>query len=788
MRTERTNDNYVSTMGSNSTSFEIAQENQAFIIEALSKNIYRDPIGTIVREYCSNAWDANVEAGVDEPIIVNLDEDATGLFFSVVDFGSGMSEEKVKNVFVKYGKSTKGGSNSEIGGFGIGAKSAFAYSDTFFVNTVSEGTLYRYMVSKTNKNPEMTLILEEKVDAPSGTEIKIYLRSSYDWSTFENKIKRQLLHFDNVILKKKGEIDDFFTEKKTFDHQIFQVKDCSSNFFDKAYALVGPVAYPIDYSIINERVFEVPLGIKFNIGELDVTLSREELRYTDETIQAIKNKLEILREAVEIHNSKRSWWCKTPEEFYEKGHMKSKLIFGDILLNAPKSIVEKNKNFRYKVMGVHPDFFYPFENLPFLKIHAIWNGIETKRNSDVTERSVTYKMIFEEEKSITYLLDENVVSTAKMKWLSNQNPGKNIILVKNANLKYKQYKMMDRKSNNILDQQSAMLVLNGSYTQRIIGFKKKIERPIINKIPKISEVVVPQYFIEQIKTVNTLGVIKGMEFNDIERPFGNSYRKTRIDGNQFKLTRDDIWSLKDLIVIYTNNIDDVEVINKMKAIKNANLLKVFLSKKINYRSEKEVRYKRIFLLHSDKPKQLEALKNSDFAYTLEEAIALIKPTNSMKKECLIKWYRGNLNCEMSNFLRRFGLLKKQEELSNKVPKLDDGWYGLDSNLSAEKKAWFEIFGEHFSNVVIPEEWLHQLKIVQRYKKTFKEFKILKHDLVIPESYKRGANFTDEQILLEEIYRKRGVLPSINSQSAIFDWEKELIIQSENRKKYLQSLV
>src|SRR5690606_25175327 len=119
MKTTRTNDNFVNTIDPiRSRSFKIADANQAFIIEALSKNIYRDPIGTIIREYSSNAWDANKEAGVEEPILVQLDSDPTGIFFSVTDFGVGLSPERIDTVFVQYGESTKQKTDNEIGGFG----------------------------------------------------------------------------------------------------------------------------------------------------------------------------------------------------------------------------------------------------------------------------------------------------------------------------------------------------------------------------------------------------------------------------------------------------------------------------------------------------------------------------------------------------------------------------------------------------------------------------------------------------------------------------------------------
>lgn len=45
------------------------------------------------------------------------------------DFGIGMSEDTIMTVFTQYGNSTKNDSNDEVGGFGIGSKTAFCYNE-----------------------------------------------------------------------------------------------------------------------------------------------------------------------------------------------------------------------------------------------------------------------------------------------------------------------------------------------------------------------------------------------------------------------------------------------------------------------------------------------------------------------------------------------------------------------------------------------------------------------------------------------------------------------------------
>ena len=787
MKTITTNENFTSTIGENSTSFGIDDENQAFIIEALSKNIYRDPIGTIVREYSSNAWDANVDAGVNEPIIVSLDSDATGEFFSVVDFGDGMSEEKIKTVFVKYGKSTKGGNNDEIGGFGIGAKSAFSYADTFFVNTVSEGVLYKYMVSKTNQNPEMTLLNSTPVNSPSGTEIRIYLKPNYaEFSTFLDKIKRQLLHFKNVVVKVSGEIDEDFASRKIFTEESFELTSKSSYYFNHAYALIGPVAYPIEYSIIGEESYRVPVGIKFGIGELDVTLSREELRYTEETIAAIKKRLCELKDTLVKRNSKRSWWCKTPEDFYAKGDSHLNLEFGELSLPAPLSIRNANKNHRFKVMGVHPELNYPTNILPYLKIFAIYDGQNiTRVGNGSSAKSVTYSSTFENPNSITYLHDEKTISTIKLKWLREQNGYKNIVLLKKVSLSFKRYRDLTGTTIPEYNKYEPIISEKGNFTKRIMSFKKKVERPIINKLPKFSEIEVPKEFIEENRASNPSVAISGLEFNDLERPFGKSYRKIRIDGQRMKLDRNHHVDTDKIVLIYTDSKDE-EDLAKLKSIEHSGMIKVYEKSRTDYSGDNVVAvFKRVFIVQATKKKSLEFLKGASFAMSLEEATKLIRPTELMKKKRLRMFWTYNLESDLASFLRKRGIIKSQME--SKAPSSLE-WNEKDTEIR-ESNCYRTVHGELYELDNVPQDWVYDLKKIKRYEKTFREFGVLNHNLFSASANTLGLNETRiEQEILSEIYRKRAVLPSLKSQTPIYDWERELIKEGEDKKEYLQSLV
>lgn len=101
------------------TDFKISTSNVRVIMDLLSKGFYSNPIHSIVREYMSNAWDSHIEAGCpDEPIVVRFSRIEDSYYIEFIDFGVGLSPERVKEVFTVYFESTKRDTNSQIGSFG----------------------------------------------------------------------------------------------------------------------------------------------------------------------------------------------------------------------------------------------------------------------------------------------------------------------------------------------------------------------------------------------------------------------------------------------------------------------------------------------------------------------------------------------------------------------------------------------------------------------------------------------------------------------------------------------
>jgi hypothetical protein len=158
------------------------------VVDILSK-LYAHPIQTLVQEYICNGRDAMREAYTwgKLPIEITVPNTLEPVF-KVRDYGIGISADRMENIFVNYGSSTKRNTNAQTGGFGIGAKSAFSYTDSFTITSFVAGTKYLY-VAHLGDNGGVNLISQEKTTERNGVEISIGVKSK-DIAEFHNAVQR----------------------------------------------------------------------------------------------------------------------------------------------------------------------------------------------------------------------------------------------------------------------------------------------------------------------------------------------------------------------------------------------------------------------------------------------------------------------------------------------------------------------------------------------------------------------------------------------------------------------
>lgn len=149
------------------------------IMDMLAK-IYITPLQSAVREYVSNAVDANHKAGQTRPATVQLPNDKDSLLI-VRDYGNGLDTFDLATIYANFGVSDKKDNNALIGQFGIGSKSGLAISDRIDIRSWKNGARNHFVLQRT-PDGIMAQVLESDVpdtNTPSGTEIKINVQQNY---------------------------------------------------------------------------------------------------------------------------------------------------------------------------------------------------------------------------------------------------------------------------------------------------------------------------------------------------------------------------------------------------------------------------------------------------------------------------------------------------------------------------------------------------------------------------------------------------------------------------------
>jgi hypothetical protein len=335
--------------------FTIDTSNQ-MIVSILRDRLYSNKIGAVCREVASNSRDANREAGREsKPIVIEIGNNQSLLgeeilYISFQDNGIGISPERIDNVFLKYGSSTKRDNNNQTGGFGIGAKTPFAYNNEFIIETISEKSntenikhTYQAIILNQNgtESSQLIHISQENTKEQTGTKIIVPLKDVYDRNDFETEVFKATILWD-VLPELKGfsskypKLDTIFNGDKwnVIGGEYSNILGVYQNDF---VASVDGILYTIKtanisdsgkYPTLKEGIVRssretyyhdedrTNVILKFETGELTLSASREDVEMTDENLKLIESRLakmekEILKKGEELLESKKTILSKT---------------------------------------------------------------------------------------------------------------------------------------------------------------------------------------------------------------------------------------------------------------------------------------------------------------------------------------------------------------------------------------------------------------------------------------------------------------------------------------------
>ena len=264
----------------------------AFIVDMFADKVYSHKERAVIRELSCNAHDSHVEAGTTHiPFKVHLPTQLEP-YFCIRDFGTGLTDHEVRNIFAGIGISTKRDSNEVIGCFGIGSLSPYSMTDSFTVKSYHNGVVRTYTCYRDNdRKPVVSLLTESETDEDNGLEISLSVEDRV-WQ-FSNEAEYVFKFWEGTV----PEINDESVQKTIDDTRngyIFKGEDFGlSTSWGRMVALMGNIAYQIPPELDD---FNTEGYLKFELGELSFDTARENLAMDDKTKQAIKDKTKKIKE------------------------------------------------------------------------------------------------------------------------------------------------------------------------------------------------------------------------------------------------------------------------------------------------------------------------------------------------------------------------------------------------------------------------------------------------------------------------------------------------------------
>lgn len=292
--------------------------NDPILMSMLSTGLYGNPLKSMVQEVTFNAWDAHrMGKCLDKPIDIYFN-DTTGLI--IRDYGPGIPPgQTFTDIYFTYGGSTKRDDDDATGGFGLGSKSPFAYTDTFNVTNHHNGEKHMHIMHRVHDEndggPGHTPIIEGAPTDQKGLMVSIPFKNQQDkiraW-----KYLKEILYLSGIKATIHWDGDDNDegippTELVVSDSlKPTEFVNREDNPHGKLYAVYGGVSYEIpnreeyatDYKFLQalgNQLGDIYIG--FAPNTLTPLPTREGLNMSERSIESITTALETIQEHFMSH-------------------------------------------------------------------------------------------------------------------------------------------------------------------------------------------------------------------------------------------------------------------------------------------------------------------------------------------------------------------------------------------------------------------------------------------------------------------------------------------------------
>lgn len=300
------------------------------IMDVLAK-LYDSPVEAAIREYVSNAYDANVEASSTEPVHLHVPTEDEP-YLQVSDIGNGLDYLSIVSVFANFGTSTKRDSNEFIGGFGIGSKSGLAISNKIHVSSVCNGLLNEFVIERKDGILQTRFIVEnKKTMSHSGTTVTVNLNKNFiehnnpmlltkyhyviqGWSVKELIVDNPKKQFGSLNDDRVSDAYHKIPNTDTWIHNSFLT---TTDYQTTTQRLrIGKVLYKIPDNIVQKLSDEIYYQIRqinmvhdVPIGEFKINYAREKLDVSDP--KTVKKLVSIMKHAYKEYTQEYTAIVKT---------------------------------------------------------------------------------------------------------------------------------------------------------------------------------------------------------------------------------------------------------------------------------------------------------------------------------------------------------------------------------------------------------------------------------------------------------------------------------------------
>lgn len=279
-------------------SVAFAMESSAHAFTIWSDTLYSNKKLAVCREIICNATDAHIDADkMDLPIEITLKNGT----LSIRDFGKGIPDDKIGEIYCTYFKSTKQLDDAATGGFGLGSKAPFSYSDHFTVVSHHAGFKTIYALHKSDDANSGAPGCTSMMTLPSsetGVEVIVPIAEA-DINQF-HEIVCEVVQEGGILANLNGE--RLKTEDYTLlRHYGYGISSLDSE--DPVRVLFGNVLYDVpDIRSISSEIAEIAEFVNFGSlilyappSSVVPTPSRESLSMTPKTVATL---LGVLRRMV----------------------------------------------------------------------------------------------------------------------------------------------------------------------------------------------------------------------------------------------------------------------------------------------------------------------------------------------------------------------------------------------------------------------------------------------------------------------------------------------------------